>query len=476
MMKSSVLLLLLVAVAAAADRATPPNIVVLLADDLGWSDLGCYGSTFHETPHLDRLAREGIRFTTYYTAGSVCSPTRASLMTGKYPVRTGITDWIPGMKPPANAALAPAPTRKALANDELTLGRAFQAAGYQTFYVGKWHLGPTAGGLGAYGFEHYAGEEGDEDGEETSAGRNQRETKLQQRRTATERFTRASLDFIAKRDRAKPFLLMLSYHDPHTPIQPMPGQVERFRTKAAALPAAPEPVAERNGLTRARQDNPDYASMVATLDASVAQIRTRLESLGLAGDTILVFASDNGGLATQKKPGPTSNAPLRSGKGWLYEGGIRAPLIVHLPGAPKPGVVCETPVISTDIFPTLLELAGLPARPTQHVDGRSFAAFLRDVSAPAASSRPLFWHYPHYHGSTWAPGAAVRDGDWKLIEFYDPAATELYNLAADPSETRDLAQANPVKTAELLATLRAWQKSAGAVPPTTPAATRVKLR
>jgi arylsulfatase A-like enzyme len=256
----------------------------------------------------------------------------------------------------------------------------------------------------------------------------------------------------------------------------MPGQVERFRTKAAALPAAPEPVAERNGLTRARQDNPDYASMVATLDASVAQIRTRLESLGLAGDTILVFASDNGGLATQKKPGPTSNAPLRSGKGWLYEGGIRAPLIVHLPGAPKPGVVCETPVISTDIFPTLLELAGLPARPTQHVDGRSFAAFLRDVSAPVASSRPLFWHYPHYHGSTWAPGAAVRDGDWKLIEFYDPAATELYNLAADPSETRDLAQANPVKTAELLATLRAWQKSAGAVPPTTPAATRVKLR
>lgn len=465
-MRLPAFLFLLAAIAASTAPGAPatrPNVVVLLADDLGWADLGCYGSTFHETPHLDRLAAEGVRFTTFYTAGSVCSPTRASLMTGKYPARTGVTDWIPGMAVPAKAALAPKPTRKALSAEEITVGHAFKEAGYQTFYAGKWHLGPTAGGLKAYGFEQYVGDEDGDEEEPAAGGRKNRAAKLSRRRTSTERLTQASLEFLATRNGAKPFFLMLSYHDPHTPIQPMPAHVERYRAKLAALPAAPAPVAEHSGLTRARQDNPDYASMVASIDASVAQIRARLSSLGLAENTIVVFASDNGGLATQKKPGPTSNAPLRSGKGWLYEGGIRAPLIVHLPRAAGAGRVYPTPILSTDLYPTLLELAGLPARAAQHVDGVSFAGLLRGDPAPAP--RPLFWHYPHYHGSTWAPGAAVRDGDWKLIEFYDPAATELYNLTADPGERRDVAKTNAAKVAELRSRLQGWQRSTGAVVP-----------
>lgn len=445
-----------------AAATPPPNILFLLADDLGWADLGCYGSTFHETPHLDRLAREGVRFTTFYTAGSICSPTRSSLMTGKYPVRTGITDWIPGMKLPPNTRFAPAPTQRVLDPKEFTVGRAFKEAGYQTFYVGKWHLGPTADGLAIYGFDHHM-EAGSEEEEPAGKAKRNSDNKLSERRESTRRFTEAAIKYMEGRDTTKPFFLILSYHDVHTPIQPAAGTFEHFRDKQTALPAAPPPIAEHDALTRPRQDDAAYASTVANLDTSLARLRQRLKELGLAENTIVVFASDNGGLSTQRRPGPTSNAPLRAGKGWLYEGGIRAPLIVHLPHASNAGTTCDVPVISTDIYPTLLELAGLPPRPNQHVDGVSVAALVKGGKAP---ERPtLYWHYPHYHGSTWKPGAAIRDGDWKAIEFYDPQAVEVYNLRDDPYETRDLAPANPAKAKELLTKLHAWQKSSGAIMP-----------
>lgn len=216
-------------------------------------------------------------------------------------------------------------------------------------------------------------------------------------------------------------------------------------------------------MTRPRQDDAAYASVVATVDKSVAQIRQQLETLGLSKNTIVVFASDNGGLSTHKAPGPTNNSPLRAGKGWLYEGGIRAPLIVHLPAAANEGTVCDVPIISTDIYPTFLDLAGLPLRPEQHVDGVSVASLIRGEKAPARTT--LYWHYPHYHGSTWAPGAAIRDGDWKLIEFYDPQTVELYNLRMDASERQNLASENPARVKELLGKLHTWQKSSGAIMP-----------
>jgi arylsulfatase A-like enzyme len=449
---------------AAASPASRPNIVILLSDDLGWADLGCYGSTFYETPHLDQLAREGTRFTHYYTAGSICSPTRSSLMTGKYPVRTGITDWIPGMKDPPNSPLVTTPTKTVLSPTEPTFARAFQAAGYHTFYTGKWHLGPADEGLKAYGWEDYVGDIGGDQVGEAAVGRQgDRAVYLKNRRDTTERFTQASLDFLDHHGRERPFVLMLSYHDVHTPIQPMPGIVDHFIAKKKSMGPDPAPLVEHDGQTRARQDNVDYASMITAVDDSVARLRAKLSALGLAENTIVIFASDNGGLATLKKPGPTNNGPLRSGKGWLYEGGIRAPLIVLAPGVTRAGRTDDTAIISTDLYPTLLGLASLPLEPTHHLDGVNLTPLLRGGTPPARPT--LYWHYPHYHGSTWAPGAAIRDGDWKLIEFYHYRTVELYRLTDDPGEAHDLSKNNPEKTAELLGKLHAWQTSVHAIMP-----------
>ena len=443
--------------AAVNDSAARPNFLFILADDLGWADLQSYGSTFHETPHLDRLAREGMRFSTFYAAGSVCSPTRSSILTGKYPPRTGITDWIPGQKVTGRKLVQLHPRRQ-LALDEFTIAEGLKPAGYQTLYVGKWHLGGKGFLPTDQGFESFEGYE-----EEGGADARDPAVRLKRRLASTGQFTTSALRFLEQRDRKRPFLIFLSYHDVHTPIQPMPGLVEPYEQKAKALPGETPTSPEHEGQTRLRQDNPPYASMVAAVDQSVGQLRRKLDQLGLTTNTIVIFTSDNGGLSTQKKVGPTSNAPLRAGKGWLYEGGIRVPLIVCLPGQTRPGTISDVPLISCDFFPTLLELAGLPAQPRQHLDGVSFAQLLRGGAAPA--SRAFFWHYPHYHGSTWTPGAAIRDGDWKLIEFYDYGSAELFNLKADPYETNDLAAAQPERKRELLDSLHQWQRSVNAEMP-----------
>lgn len=444
-----------------AATAQRPNIVFFLADDLGWADLACYGSSFHVTPNLDQLTREGMRFSTFYTAGSVCSPTRSSIMTGKYPPRTGVTDWIPGMKGANRKLVQPHPVSQ-LALEEFSLGEAFKAAGYQTFYTGKWHLGGRGFMPTDQGFDEYVGDDGGEEEEGGGKGAGQA-GKLKLRLESTARFTKASLDFLGRRDQAKPFLLYLAYHDVHTPIQPMPGLVEYYQEKARGLSGNTPVQIEHDGQTRMRQDDPAYASMVAAVDQSVARVRRRLAELGLAENTIVIFTSDNGGLATKNGPGPTCNSPLRAGKGWLYEGGIRVPLMAVWPGQIKPGTRSDAPLISCDFYPTLLDLAGLPLRPEQHLDGVSFAPLLRGGASPVRPT--LYWHYPHYHGSTWTPGAAVRDGDWKLIEFYDYGVVELYNLKQDPVEARNVAAVNPDKKRELLDKLHAWQKSVGAIIP-----------
>lgn len=432
----------------AAQPASRPNIIFMLADDLGWTDLGCYGSKFYETPNIDRLAREGMRFTQAYTAGAVCSPTRGSIMTGKYPVRTGVTDYIPGLFP-SDAKLITPRTKMQLALEETTIGEALREEGYQTFYSGKWHLGVKGFEPGDQGFEVVV--------DRTALG------DIGTNPLVGDRITESALGFLESRDKARPFFMFLGYNEPHTPILEHPRHIAHFKQKAAKL-AKPERAAEpeHNGQSRLAQDDPGYAGEVAVLDDGVMRLREKLAALDLAGQTIFIFFSDNGGLCTKAQPGPTSNLPLRSGKGWLYEGGIRAPLIVRVPGVTKAGAVCEKPVISTDFFPTLLELAGLAPQPDKHVDGLSFVPLLRGQALPG---RTFYWHYPHYHGSTWAPGGAMREGEWKLIEFFEDGTLELYNLAEDPGERNNLAPIMMEKAREIQGRLAAWRRETGAAMP-----------
>jgi arylsulfatase A-like enzyme len=460
----------LLAGAGAARAETAPersNIVFFLVDDLGWADLGCYGSSFYETPQIDALAASGMRFTDAYSAGSVCSPTRAALLTGRHPVRIGITDWIPGM-PASRAAeqrLRHIDDLDHLPLEEVTLAEVLRAHGYQTFFAGKWHLGGEGFWPTGQGFDVNIGgcEVGSPPGGYYAPWRN---PNLQAKRPdeyLTERLTEESLAFLEARDADRPFLLYLSYYNVHTPITPYRKRIDHFRAKAEAEFTGPTMYeAEHDGRTRTRQDNAEYASMIAAVDESVGTILARLEALGLAENTVVVFSSDNGGLATTRSGGPACNLPLRAGKGWLYEGGIRVPLVVRAPGVTRPGSVCRSPVVSMDVLPTVRELAGLPARADAEIDGVSIVPLLEGGEM---EERTLTWHYPHYHGSMWTPGAAIRRGNWKLIEFYHWEKVELYDLAADPGEKHDLSGAMPAKVQELLTILHGWQKQVGAVIP-----------
>jgi len=445
-----------------------PNFIFFLVDDLGWSDLGCFGSTFYETPHIDQLCASGMKFTAGYAACPVCSPTRASIMTGRHPVRVGITDWIPGMSASRakNAKLQHVEDRDDLALEEVTIAEALRQHGYQTFFAGKWHLGGKGHWPTDQGFDVNVGgcEKGSPPGGYYAPWNNPNLTAKVADEYLTERLTDESVAFLEKRNREDPFLLYLSYYNVHTPITPYKKRYEHFRQRAAVRFQNATPVRkEHAGVSRMRQDNAAYASMIAAVDDSVGRILAKLDDLKLAGDTVVFFFSDNGGLSTLRGMGPTCNLPLRAGKGWLYEGGVREPMIIRAPGVTKPGSVCNAPVVSMDFFPTMLELADLPAMPEKHVDGMSLVPLLRgDATLPP---RSLFWHYPHYHGSTWTPGASIRDGDWKLIEFYHWEKIELYNLKDDPGEQHDLSEKNPAKAAELLEKLHSRQRALGAKMP-----------
>jgi len=452
---------------ATAPPTTPRNLVFILIDDLGWADLSCSGSTFHETPNLDQLAATGVRFTHALAACPVCSPTRASILTGRHPVRVGITDWIPGNRPSANSdrRFLHVADRDSLALEETTLAEVLRSAGYQTFFAGKWHLGSTGALPTDQGFDFNLGgaDYGQPPGGYYAPWKNAFLNEHRPGEYLTERLTEECIRFLEKRDRNRPFFLFLSHYDVHTPIHSAPKHISSFQQKRETLGAGPPPITERRGMSNARQDNPQYASMVAAIDESVGSIVAELKTQGLLESTTIVFTSDNGGLCTLKRPGPTCNLPLRSGKGWLYEGGIRVPLIVASPEITNPGRVCSDPVLSTDYFPTFLELAGLPPRGDLAVDGQSFAGVL--TGRPLKQQRPLAWHYPHYHGSEWTPGAALRDGHWKLIEFYEDGDAELYYLADDPGEQRDLSEANPEQLQKMRAALTAWQQSVNAIMP-----------
>jgi arylsulfatase A-like enzyme len=442
-----------------------PNILFLLADDLGYMDIGANNpQTFYETPNIDALARKGMRFTSGYAACPVCSPTRASILTGKYPQRTGVTDYIGAAQPgkwKRATKLLPAPYQERLDLDETTLAEAFKQAGYRTFFAGKWHLGPEGfwpedqgfeinrGGIdrgGPYGGNKYFSPYDNPRLEDGPPGEHLPD------RLATE-----TAKFIeANRDRS--FFAYLSFYSVHTPLMAREDLKRKYEEKRQRLGLEPKWGREGQREVRWVQEHPVYAGMVEAMDQAVGKVLAKLDELGLTDRTVVVFTSDNGGLSTSEGH-PTSNLPLRAGKGWLYEGGIREPLIVRAPGVTRPGSVCDTPVTSPDFYPTLLELAGLSPLPNQHVDGVSFVPLLRGADL---SRGPIFWHYPHYGNQGGAPGGAVREGDWKLIEWYEDGRLELFDLRRDLSEQRNLASEQPAKARQLQVKLQAWRKAVGA--------------
>lgn len=433
--------------------AAQPNIVFILADDIGYMDIGANNAkTFYETPNIDALAKKGMRFTNGYAACPVCSPTRASIMTGKYPPRTGITDFIGGKRA---GKLLPAPNQDHLALAEVTIAERLREAGYTNFFAGKWHLGegefsPNAQGfgpglVGGKQFYYPAGEV------PPSNARDDPKT--------TDRIADEAVRFV-EANRNTPFFAYLPFLAVHTPIGARTNLVEKYQRKAKL---APPDTWGQEGERKVRlvQNHPVYAAMLEQMDAAIGRVLAALDRHGLADRTIVIFTSDNGGLSTSEGH-PTSNVPLRAGKGWPYEGGIRVPWIIRAPGVTRPGSVCDTPVISTDFYPTLLELAGLASSPQQHRDGVSLVPLLNSGELRRGA---LFWHYPHYGNQGGAPCSAVRDGDWKLIEWFEDGRLELFNLRADLSESKNLADGNPDKVKQLHARLIAWRKEVNAVLP-----------
>jgi len=433
-----------------AGGAPKPNFVFVLIDDMGQRDLGCYGSTFFETPNVNRLASEGVLFTDGYAACPVCSPTRASLLTGRYPARLRLTNFLVGQRWPTNPPILPVPWRHFLPLEEVTIAEALKAAGYVTAHVGKWHCGSprdswpdkqgfdvlagTANGTRSYFFPDWGkgvpldGRAGD---------------------YLTDRLTDEALRFI-EANRDKPFFLNFCHYAVHIPLMARQEVIERYRAKAT-----PD----------AAQNNPIYAAMVQSVDESAGRILRKLDELGITERTVVVFTSDNGGLSVREGPNTpaTSNAPLRAGKGYLYEGGIREPWLVRWPGVAKAGTTCSVPVTSVDVFPTLLEMAGLPRDLRPELDGESIVPLLRGTGGLRRDA--IYWHYPHYSNQGGSPGGAIRQGDHKLIEFYDDGHLELYDLKNDLSETTNLAARMSERAADLRSKLDAWRRAVGAQMP-----------
>jgi len=463
--------------AATKKMSSRPNIVFILVDDMGWKDLGCYGSTFYETPHIDKLASQGMKFLDAYASSTVCSPSRSSIMTGQYPVHTGITDWIIGRQnsssgPSPNQKLLPKPFVYNLDTAQVTIAEALKRAGYATCFAGKWHLGlspeywpenqgfdynyggwaagnPRAHGMGGY-FSPY---------------HNPRLKDGPKGEFLPDRLTTEIIRFIKQQVKTgKPFFADLSFYAVHEPIKAKKEYIEKFKEKARRMGLdtmqqfikLTPGMQETSGWKTERivQSNPVYAGLIYSIDENVGRILTTLEKLGIADNTIIVFTSDNGGLSTSSNA-PTTNYPLRYGKGWTYDGGIRIPLIIKWPGVTREGTVCRFPVVNTDFYPTLLQMTGLPLMPQQHKDGISLVPLL--MGKQNIDQAVIYWHYPHYHGAGCTPGSAIRAGDWKLLQFYEDNHVELYNLRTDIEERRDLSKAFPGKTAILLSKLNHWK-------------------
>ena len=428
----------------ASESTRRPNIIFILADDLGWAELGCYGNTFNETPNLDKLAKLGMRFTDAYAAAPVCSPYRAALKTGQYPARVGITDYLrPNDK-------------NHLSTQHVTLAEALKSVGYTTGIIGKWHLtgyanhGAEEFPPALHGFDETIVSEnrGIGGGSYFHPYHFNREIKkrLPGKEYLVDRCNLEAVEFI-ERHKDGPFFLYLSHYAVHTRLNGKPELVAKFEKKDGAGKGP-----------KARRNNPHLAAQLKSIDEGLGMILKKLNELGLKDETVLVFSGDNGG-----EDRVTSNAPLRAGKSTLYEGGIRIPLIVRYPKIVPAGTVCKTPTSNIDLYPTLCQFALVKPDSKQHIDGVSLFPVLKNPGAQLKRDT-LYWHYPlakpHFLGGH--SSGAVRKGDWKLIEYFDTGGKELYNLADDIGEKNNLAGKNPEKFAELQGLLKAWRKDVGA--------------
>jgi len=485
------------------------NVVFFLVDDMGWRDASCYGSTFYETPNIDRFAEEGVRFTNAYAACHVCSPTRASIITGKYPATLHLTDWLPGRRNFPSQRFLNADINQHLPFEEITIAEALKEYGYSTVIIGKWHLGEDPSGPLQHGFNMHIPEKWNKgwpkagyygpfglDGLEDSEGD-----------YLTDRLTDEALKYIEK-NKDKPFFLYLSHFAVHDPIEGRPDLVEKYEEKLKQIqpqqgtrfilegnpdddkpltredlirlieePAYKEHKVLPNRTVKIKQyqDNVQFAAMVESVDESLGRVLSKLEELGLEDNTIVIFFSDNGGMSAANFGNPervipdsqldkaysTSNLPLRGAKGWLYEGGIREPMIVKWPSQGKQGTVCEVPVISTDFFPSILDMLGLPIPQENKLNGVSIVPLLKGKDK--LDRKALYWYFPHYsnHGMQ-SPGGAIRCGDYKLLEYYENNTVQLFNLRTDIGEQHDLSSSKPEKVRELRAMLHKWRKDINA--------------
>lgn len=447
----------------------PPNIVLIVVDDLGWRDLSCYRSAFHETPHLDALAMEGMRFTDAYATCPVCSPSRASLLTGKYPARLGLTDWIDfwGGTHPCRGRLIDAPYLKQLPLGEKTIATHLGDAGYRTWHVGKWHLGSRNYWPDRHGFQvNLAGcDNGMPPAGYFSPWKIPTLPDAPEGTYLTDHLTDEAIRLL-RESSEKPFFLNLWHYAVHTPIHAPADLVEKYRDKAQRLGlneidpfevGEEFPTEQKRGQRVTRriiQSDPAYAAMVENLDSNIGRLRQAIADAGQARNTIIIFTSDNGGLSTAEGS-PTSNRPLSEGKGWVYEGGTRVPLIVHWPGVTSEGALCRIPVTGTDIPATIFHAAGLGESSSHFPDGKSLRPLLD--GGDTLPREAIFWHYPHYGNQGGSPASAVRSGDWKLLEFFEDNRIELYNLAQDPSEDRECHREHPDIAGRLHTILKEWR-------------------
>ena len=437
-----------------------PNIIFILVDDLGWKDLGYSGSTFYETPNIDKLRNESYEFSSAYAASSVCSPTRASIMTGKHPARVNITDWIPGDNPLDRRFLGPKDLHQ-LPLEEVTIAEKLKNYGYTTFYSGKWHLGSKGYYPEQNGFDINIGgfEKGSPPGGYYTPYKNPKLSDGPEGEYLTDRLTSESIKFIENNKKDNPFALFLAFYTVHTPIQANKKHVSYFENKLNKLD---DNIArtrqEGKAITLLNQVNPDYASMVYALDENIGRLIKSLKENNYYDDALIIFTSDNGGLSTLRRVAPTSVSPLRAGKGWLYEGGIRIPQLIKMPENNKNIKIYE-PTVSYDLFPTILEFAGIE-NTNQDIDGISLIPHLK--TGKELNRKDIFWHFPHYHTSQWKPGAAIRQGDWKLVEHYESNKIELFNLKDDVGESKNLNLIYPEKTESLLKRLHELQKKTNA--------------
>jgi arylsulfatase A-like enzyme len=445
-----------------------PNILFILIDDLGWRDLGCYGSTFYETPNVDKLASQGMRFINAYAACPVCSPTRASILTGKYPATLGITQFIGGN---GKGKLIGVPYIKQLPLEETTIAKKLRdEAGYRTYICGKWHLGKESYYPEHHGFDvNIAGcDWGMPVGGYFSPYYMENLSDGPKGEFLTDRLTTEAINLIQKNNPDNPFLMYLSYYAVHIPIEAPERLIWKYREKAKRLGLDNEqefmmgerfPIHSKRKMRIKRrlfQSNPRYAAMIERLDWNIGRLMDSLEEQGLFDNTIIFFYSDNGGLSTAEGS-PTTNKPLAEGKGWMYEGGTREPLIVVWKNKIQPGSESIMPVSSPDFFPTIMDITGTEYD-RENIEGKSIKPLLLQESE-MDYERPIFWHYPHYSNQGGTPGSSIRMGDYKLIHFFENDKLELYNLKEDIEEQYEISSENPEITKNLYNRLNEWREA-----------------